>query len=102
MKLKNLTYAEFTALHQFLALICTSITPKGIEAQVLHGVLFRMYRRFYTNAIRVKKKYTISIEADEACAFWMFTGRYDMWQQDEFTKNLVRQINNSIHQKYSS
>ncbi|MGQ0738259.1 MAG: hypothetical protein ACT4OJ_04295 [Bacteroidota bacterium] len=101
MKLK-LTYSEFQALYNLLALVCTAITPRGIESQVLHGVLFRMYRRFYTKAIKVKKKYTIGIEADEACAFWMFFGRYDMWQQDEFTRNLVLQLNNSIHQKYSA
>lgn len=101
MKLK-LTYSEFNALYQLLAAICTGIKPAGIEAQVLHGVLFRMYRRFYTKAIKVKKKYAITIEADEACAFWIFFGKYDMYQQDDFTRNLVRQLNNSIHQKYSA
>lgn len=101
MKLK-LTYAEFKTLHQLLSIVCTGIVPNGIEALVLHGVLFRMYRKFYNKAIKVKKKYTVSIEADEACAFWMFFTKFDMKGQEVYTTNLVLQLNNSIHQKYAA
>lgn len=100
MKLK-LTYSEFNALYQLLAQVCTGIKPAGIEAQVLHGVLFRMYKRFYVKAIKVKKSYSISIEADEACAFWMFFSKFNMQGQELHTTNLVLQLNNSIHQKYA-
>ncbi len=101
MKLK-LTYSQFTALYKLLNAVCTGINPKGIEAHVLHGVLFRIYKKFYIKAIKVKKKYTVSIESDEACAFLMFFGKFDLWEQDVQTINLVRQINNDVTQKYAA
>ncbi|MEQ1677881.1 MAG: hypothetical protein ABL876_14320 [Chitinophagaceae bacterium] len=101
MKLK-LTYAEFKTLHSLLQRICIGILPKGIQARVLHGVLFRLYRKFYNKAIEVKKKYSISMEDDEACAFYMFLSSFDMTGEEVFTINLVHQINISIHQKYSA
>lgn len=101
MKLK-LTQSEFSALYTLLAAICTGISPKGIEAQVLHGVLCRLYKKFYVKNFRPKKKYGISIEADEACAFHMFISRYGLSGYDTFTHNLVHQLTNSIHQKYSA
>jgi len=101
MKMK-MTYAEFTALYQLLANVCTAITPKGIEAHVLHGTLFRLYKKFYRKAIEVKKKYSISIEADEACAFYMFFSKFNTSKADPFTQNLIQQTLNTVHQKYSA
>ena len=101
MKLK-LSHAEFTALHTLLAAICTGITPGGIQAHVLHGVLFRVYKKFYRKAIDHKKKYAINLDDDEACAFYMFFTKEQMPAHDVFTINLLTQITNNIHQKYAS
>ena len=98
MKLK-LTYAEFTVLYSLLQDVCIGIMPKGIQQQVLHGVLFRLFKKFYNKALLMKQKYSINLEADECCAFYMFFHQFDMAGQEIFTINLVNKINNAIHQK---
>jgi hypothetical protein len=98
MKMK-LSYSEFSVLYKLLQVV-NDISPKGIQAQVLHGVMFRLFKKFYIKAIRMKNRYTMTIDADEACAFWMFFERFDMSTHDVFTQNLVRQLSNSIHKKY--
>lgn len=100
MKLK-LTSSEFLVLHDLLQRICIGIKPKGIQAHVLHGVLFRLFKKFYKKAIETKLRYTITIEADEACAFHMFFTTQPMEDEEVFTMNLVHQINTKIHQTYS-
>lgn len=101
MKLK-LTFAEFTVLYNLLQDICIGIKPKGIQQQILHGVLFRIFKKFYNKALVVKNKYSIILEADECCAFYTFFMKYDMAGQEPFTVALVHKINNSVHQKYSA
>lgn len=101
MKLK-LSSSEFLALHDLLQRVIMGIRPKGIQAHVLHGVLFRLYKKFYTKALTVQQRYTITMEADEACAFHMFFTRQNLNDEEIFTINLVHQINNRIHQTYSA
>ena len=101
MKLK-LSFSEFTVLYHLLLTVCTGIQPKGIQAHILHGTLFRLFKKFHSKSIESKKRYTISMEDDMACAFYLFYSQYKMTGQDVFTINLVTQINNSIHQKYSN
>ena len=101
MKLK-LTAAEFSVLNSLLQVVCISIVPKGMQAIVLHGTLLRLYKKFYNKAFVMKKKYGVTIEDDEACAFYMFFSKFDMSNAELFTINLVTRINNSIHQKYSA
>lgn len=101
MKLK-LTSAEFNALLVLLTAICTGLIPKGIQQQVVHGTLFRAYKKFYIKAIKERKEYKITLDADEACAFYMFFTRFDMKEQDLFLINLVTKLNNKIHQTYSA
>lgn len=100
MKLK-LSSAEFLVLHDLLQRICIGIKPKGIQAHVLHGVLFRLFKKFYKKAIETKHRYTVSIEADEACAFYMFFTNQPIQNEETFTINLIHQINTKIHQTYS-
>ena len=101
MKLK-LSFAEFNTLHNLLQVICIGLLPKGIQERVVHGCLFRLYKKFYNKAIEAKKKYSINMHDDEACAFYMFFSKFDMAGHDQFAVNLVNQLNNSIHQKYSA
>lgn len=101
MKIK-MTLAEFLALHDLLQRCIMGTRPKGIQAHVLHGVLFRLFKKFYTKALTVQQRYTITMEADEACAFHMFFTRHDMTEEEIFTINLVHQINNRIHQTYTA
>lgn len=100
MKLK-LTNSEFMVIHSLLQNVCMGIRPKGIQEHVLHGTLFRLYKKFYSKAIETKKKYSIAMGDDEACAFYMFFSKYNMSSETPFTINLVLQINNVINQKYS-
>lgn len=97
----KLSAAEFTALYNILQCGTVLLTPHGIEARVVHGVLFRLYKKFYRKAIEVKKKYSISVDDDEACAFHMFFTRNEI-KMDHHTSNTVLQLTNLIHQKYST
>lgn len=101
MKLK-LTSSEFMVLHSLLQNVCMGIRPKGIQEHVLHGTLFRLYKKFYNKAIETKKKYTIAMADDEACAFYMFFSKFNMSNENAFTVNLVLQINNHINQKFAT
>lgn len=100
MKLK-LTSSEFLVLHDLLQRVVIQSLPKGIQQQVLYGVLFQLYKKFYKKAIETKNRYTVSMEPAEACAFYMYFSKYPMEQEETFTINLIHQLNNSIHQKYS-
>jgi hypothetical protein len=99
MKLK-LTAAEFLVLHDLLQRVVMGTLPKGIQQQVLHGVLFQLYKKFYKKAIETKNRYTVTMEPMEACAFQLYFSKYQLEQEEVFTINLVHQLNNSIHQKY--
>jgi hypothetical protein len=101
MKIK-MSVAEFLALHDLLQRCIMCIKPKGIQAHVLHGVLFRLFKKFYTKALTAQLRYTITMEADEACAFHMFFTRHSLNNEEVFTINLVHTINNRIHQTYSA
>jgi hypothetical protein len=100
MKLK-LSSSEFLVLHTLLQQVVMGVLPQGIQQQVLHGVLFQLYKKFYKKAIETKNRYTITMEPMEACAFQMYFSKHSMEGVEVFTINLVHQINNSIHQKYS-
>lgn len=101
MKLK-MTKAEFNTLYSILSLVCTTNRPTGIQAHVLHGTLCRLYKKFYRKAIEIKSKYSITADADEACAFYMFFSNFDLSGLDTFAQNLIHQTLNTVHQKYSA
>lgn len=101
MKLK-LTVAEFLALHDLLQRHILAHRPKGIQAHVLHGVLFRLFKKFYTKALTAQQRYQVTMEADEACAFYMYFTKSPMTGEEVFTINLVHQITQKIHQTYSA
>ncbi len=99
MKLK-LSFAEFTVLLSLLQKICIGQLPVKMQGVVVHGVLFRLYKKFYSKGILTKRKYTITMENDEAAAFFLFFNKYDLTGEQVFTINLITQIKNSIHQKF--
>ena len=99
MKLK-LSFAEFSVLLSLLQKICIGQIPSKMQAVVLHGALFRLFKKFYNKGILTKRKYSITMENDEAAAFFLFFNKYDLTGEQVFTINLVTQINNSIHQKF--
>lgn len=101
MKLK-LSCNEFLALHDLLQRHILGHRPKGIQAHVLHGVLFRLFKKFYTKALTVQQRYQVTMEADEACAFHMYFSKQPLTGEETFTINLVIQITTKIHQTYSS
>lgn len=97
----KLNYSEFLVLLTLLQHVCTSITPSGIQANVLHGTLTRLYKKFYLRNLIKRNKYTITVTDDEACAFYMFFIKYNLSGEEIFTINLVSQINGSINKKYA-
>lgn len=101
MKLK-LTSSEFLALNSLLQHVVIGKLPKGIQETVLHGTLFRLYKRFHARELETKRQYTFTIPADEACAFHLFFSRSEiMVNLPDFTVNLVHSINNHVHNTYS-
>lgn len=101
MKLK-LTKAEFTVLYSLMQIVCIGTIPKKMEQVILHGVLFRLYKKFYNKAITQKSKYGITMENDEAAAFCVFFSKYEWQDEDAFTINLVHQINFKINQLFAA
>lgn len=101
MKLK-LNTSEFMVIHHLLNKVIL-IKPNGMQAIILHGVLFRIFKKFHSMSITVKGKYTISLKDDEAAAFYLVFTKEEVLaeEQEMFTINLIRQITNAIHQKLS-
>ncbi|MCC6290164.1 MAG: hypothetical protein IT249_19975 [Chitinophagaceae bacterium] len=100
MKLK-LTAAEFNSLYLLLTEIVNNSKPIGILHHVVYGIIYRVFRKFYNKAIQKKREYKITLDADEACAFYLFFSKNPLSNQDFFTQNLIHTINNKIHQIYS-
>jgi hypothetical protein len=100
MNLK-LTNSEFFSLYLLMEKCIAGSCPKGIEAIAIHGVLKGLYKKFYVRAFDIKKKYAVTLEDHEACAFYMFFSRYPMKDENTFSVNLVIQLNISIHQKFA-
>jgi hypothetical protein len=100
MKLK-MTKEEFTALYRLLQHMVQKEVPPGIEITLLYSVLFSVYVKFYKKAIEEKKKYSVTLEDHEACAWWMFFDRFPIPEHMVFERNLLQTINNSIHQKFA-
>lgn len=99
MKLK-LSYTEFKALHDLLqGLLFPNITT-GIKGRLLRAMLLSIFKKFYVKMLdERKKKYSITLKEEYACAWWLFFSEYQA--PTPYEANLVAQINNSIHQKYS-
>lgn len=97
MKLK-LSFAEFTILFQLLEPV-KATKPVGIERHLLHGVLEKLYIKFHRKSASMEQKYSIKLEKEEACAFYMYTHALNV-KLEPFTANLLLQINNQIHKTY--
>lgn len=97
MKLK-LTKKEFEALYDLLHNTVVAARPVGIQVKLFHGVMIQVYRKFYKKAIDMdKRKYTITLEIHEACAWWLFFNQFPVPGHMVFETNLLLKINNSIH-----
>lgn len=96
MKLK-LNSSEFLVLFQLLGAVVDA-RPEGIEHNLVHGVLLRLYVKFHRKSVMMGNKVSVKLEKEEACAFYAYTSRLP--RQETFTHNLITQINNVIHQKY--
>lgn len=97
MKIK-LSNSEFEVLYQLLAIVI-DIKASGIEGNLIHAVLLRLYLKFYRKRAVTANRYTVKLESDEACAFYMYTTKLQV--KEVFTSNLLTQINFEIHKKYS-
>lgn len=97
MKLK-LTFAEFTILFQLLEPVI-DIKPSSIDRHLLHGVLLKLYLKFHRKSASTEPKYSLKMEKEEACAFYMYTQALRI-RLDPFTANLLLQINNQINKNY--
>lgn len=97
MKLK-LSFAEFTILFQLLEPVI-DLKPVGIDRHLLHGVLVKLYLKFHRKSAGAESKYSIKMEKEEACAFYMYTQSLQAGL-NIFTTNLLLQINNQIHKTY--
>lgn len=99
----RLSHNEFFCLYMLLQHVVMQPTPvKGFQAIVLHGVIFSLYRKFHSRSIVIRTTYTMTMEPAEASAFYLFFTKFDMTQLDAFTVNLVNQLCNAAHQKYSA
>lgn len=102
MKLQ-LTNSEFKAMHDLLQSVVIGVKPKTPEQYVLHGVLFRLFKKFYVKALVQKKKYSLSMADDEACSFLLYFSKYHIpVNYSVQTNNLVLQIINTTNQKYNA
>lgn len=99
MKLK-LTYTEFKALHDLLHGLLFPCNTSGIKGRLFRSLMMSIFKKFYVKMLdERKKKYTISLKEEYACAWWLFFTEYTV--PTAYEANLVHQINNSIHQKYA-
>jgi len=97
MKL-HLTKKEFEALYQLLQGSVVSSKPIGIQVKLFHGVMMGVYKKFYKKAFDMeKRKYTLTLETHEACAWWLFFNHFPIPADMLFETNLLLKINNSIH-----
>lgn len=97
MKL-HLTKKEFEALYALLQSSVAGFKPGGITIILFHGVMMGVYKKFYKKAFDMeKRKYTITLEIHEACAWWLFFNHFPIQANMVFETNLLLKINNSIH-----
>jgi hypothetical protein len=100
MKLK-LTAAEFHALYAFFEHMIKDARPDGMNAKMLHSILMEIYEKMYRKAFKKKSSYSVLLKDFEAVGFYMFFSKYSIDPEMVFEANLIRTINNSIHQKLS-
>lgn len=102
MNLK-LTHSQFFALYDLLQKMVIAAKPSGITAKLLHSILISVYKKFYTKAFdKNKKQYSVSLNDEEACAWWLFFDACPLPDNMKFEINLVGTISNSIHQKFAA
>lgn len=100
MKLK-LTKAEFDALYSFFTGMIKDAKPEGMNSRMLLSTLMDIYEKMYRKAFKRKENYTVVLKDHEAIGFWFFFQKYPFPAKMIFEANLVHQINNNIHQKFS-
>lgn len=101
MKLK-LSHSEFTSLYEMLKDVVEETGFKPLSNDALyHIILVGLYKKFYRRAIEKMKQYNISLEPQEAIAFYrvFVDGSYI---PGLFEANLVQQILNNIHQQFQT
>lgn len=102
MKLR-LSKIQFFALYDLLQSMIIAANPKGIEARLLHSILIGVYKKFYTKAFnKDKRSYTIKLNDEEACSWWLFFSKCQFKRDMVFETALIIKINNTIHQKFAA
>lgn len=99
MKFK-LTHAEFKAVYGMLASLTIlegmrTLSNDGLQ----HTILLGVYEKFYQQAVRKKKQYSINLKAHEAMAFWLWFADNEL-PVISFEGTTLSKITNSIHQKF--
>lgn len=100
MKLK-LNHSEFTAMLQMFIAIVLSAATNTLEDKMQKALLMQIYEKLYKQAIHSKTQYGIKLTVPEAIAFFFFWQQHQFSNPAAFEANMVRQINNSIHQKFA-
>lgn len=101
MKLK-LSYNELIALHDVFGR-CVVIDAKSFNAhkKLQVAILLKLWKKLYTKAFAKKKEYSVTMDADEAIAFYLYFHNTNLVPGEMiYERNLITQINNSIHQKF--
>lgn len=100
MKLK-LTHSEFTAMLQMFICIVLPQPAGNIEQILFKSLLMQIYEKLYKHAIHSKDRYAIKLTEAETIAFYAFWQKHQFSNPVSFEANLVRQIINSINQKFA-
>jgi hypothetical protein len=98
MKLK-LNHNEFRALLQMYVGIVLPFHPTSLATSLVQHLQMQIYEKLYKSAIAKKANYTIKMTPAEALSFYAFWHQHQFENPASYEANLIRQTNNSIHQK---
>lgn len=87
------------ALLIVLQAVCSDDSPMYIDKKIIRCLVQRLYVKFFRKSYEKKPKYNITVEPEEAMAFYMYfiNHRYPITSMEG---NTIDQLKNLIHQKY--
>ncbi len=96
----KLTYQQFTALYQIFKGIQNKIGFDDMWDKLLHIELTGIYQKLYQQDMIIKKKYRVKLTPAQAIAFYIVLNENNL-PAGTLEGNLLRTINDSIHQKFA-
>lgn len=100
MKLK-LSHKSFAVLFSLMVDAAGRPTPKdNMYEKLLQTIMVGIYKKLYAKTVEKKASYRITLTPVEAIAFWEYWTDHD-YPCTTLAGNLLNQLCNSIHQKFT-